>query len=480
MHCFLGPATILWGFITVFAMSTVVSYSMAEICSAYPSAGSVYHWSAQLVPAEYAPLASYICGWFNFVGNAAGDASFAYFFAQFLNSAIAVSGGNVYYDDQTDNEDNTVGVSIAVILVWSLLNIFRVDQVGWINNLAAFCHAGGIIVIIIALLSIPEHLNSSEFVFTKYVNETGFENKSYVVVIGLLTGMYSFAGYEASAHMAEETGSATTAAPKGIINTVLATGVGGIAYALALLYSTTDIQAAVTGPTSEAATNVFISSCGSQWGQALTWIVLINLFFAGISSVAITGRITFSLMRDNAFPYGEYFSQVHPTFKSPVYSIFFVFVIDCFLQLLPLIPKNGDTAFESIVGLSTIGFQVSYGIPILLKLVYQPADFPDTPMSLGAYSRPIGIVSCLWLFGSSFFFFLPTLYPVTNSNMNWLTVVMAGVFLLCSLNWVYNSRFTFKGPRRADGSGSFDVHDKLEDQGAVGGRQHNPLVSLSR
>lgn len=105
-----GPATIFWGFIVVFAMSTIVSYSMAEICSAYPSAGSVYHWSAQLVPVKYAPLASYVCGWFNFVGNAAGDSSFAYFFAQFLNSAIKVSGGNPYFDDVTDNEDNTVGV----------------------------------------------------------------------------------------------------------------------------------------------------------------------------------------------------------------------------------------------------------------------------------------------------------------------------------------------------------------------------------
>ena len=334
--------------------------------------------------------------------------------------------------------------------MWSLLNVFRVDQVGWINNVAAACHAGGILIIIIALLTMPDNLNSGSFVFTEYVNDTGFNDKSYVVVIGLLTGMYSFAGYEASAHMAEETGHASTAAPKGIINTVLATGLGGIVFILALLYSTTDVEAALSGPTNNAATNVFISSCGPKMGQFMTWIVLINIFFAGISSVAVTGRITFSLMRDHAFPYGEFFSQVHPVYKSPVNSILFVFVIDCFLQLLPLIPKNGDTAFESIVGLSTIGFQVSYALPILLKLVFNPADFPHTVMALGAWSFPLGVISCIWLFGSSFFFFLPTLRPVTNSNMNWLTVVMAGVFLLCTANWYFNSQYTFKGPRRHD------------------------------
>lgn len=372
-------------------------------------------------------------------------------------------------------------ISIAILLVWSLLNMFRVDQVGWINNIAAFCHAGGILIIIIALLVMPDHLNTSEFVFTKYVNETGFTNKSYVVVIGLLTGMYSFAGYEASAHMAEETGSASTAAPWGIINTVLATGIGGILYILALLYSTDSISAALAGPSNNAATNVFISSCGSKWGQFMTWIVVLNIFFAGVSSVAITGRITFSLMRDKAFPYGEYFSQVHPTYKSPIYSIMFVFVIDCFLQLLPLIPKNGDTAFESIVGLSTIGFQVSYGIPILLKLLFQPADFPVTPMALGWLSFPLGVVSCLWLFGSSFFFFLPTLSPVTNSNMNWLTVVTGGVFLMCALNWVYNSQYTFRGPKRHDVDAITDDTPSAVESASSGSlnysKQRNPLTS---
>ena len=54
---------------------------MAEICSAYPSAGSVYHWAGMLATPKWAPFASYICGWFNFLGNAAGDASFAFGFA---------------------------------------------------------------------------------------------------------------------------------------------------------------------------------------------------------------------------------------------------------------------------------------------------------------------------------------------------------------------------------------------------------------
>ena len=64
-----GPAVVFWGFFVNFMVTMVIAYSMAEICSAYPSAGSVYHWAGQLASENHAPLWSYICGWFNFLGT---------------------------------------------------------------------------------------------------------------------------------------------------------------------------------------------------------------------------------------------------------------------------------------------------------------------------------------------------------------------------------------------------------------------------
>jgi len=71
----------MWGWIIGSFFSILVGLSMAEICSSYPSAGSVYHWAGMLANEKWAPFSSYICGWFNFMGNAAGDASFAFGFA---------------------------------------------------------------------------------------------------------------------------------------------------------------------------------------------------------------------------------------------------------------------------------------------------------------------------------------------------------------------------------------------------------------
>lgn len=460
-----------WGYLVTFILTMIISFSMAEICSAYPSAGSVYHWSAQLVPAKYAPLASYICGWFNFLGNAAGDAAFANSFATIMNAAIQASNPSAAYD-----QNSLVGVSLAVILLWSLLNILRIDEVSFINYFAVVCQGGGVIIIVCALLALPDHLASDNFVFTHYENQSGFDDdqqKSYVVCIGLLTSLFSFAGYEASAHMAEETQGSTVSAPKGIIYTCFATGLSGLALILAFLYATTDIDAVTNGDTDSETVNLFIFACGSTWGQGLAWIVVINLFLAGISSVAVTGRITYALMRDKAFAYSDFWGAVHPYFRTPVNSIFFVCFFDMLIQLLPLIPNGGDTAFSSIVSLCTIGFQVSYGIPILLKLIFQPKNFPETSMSLGIWSIPCGIASCLWLFGTACFMFFPTQAPVDESTMNWVVVVLGGCVIILAINWILNSQYTFSGPRR---------HEDLEHEETAGtssNRRGNTRLSES-
>lgn len=85
-----GPVVMIWGWVIGSTFSTIIGLSMGEICSSYPSAGSVYHWAGMLATAEWAPFASYICGWFNFLGNAASDASFAFGFGQVLAAAVAL------------------------------------------------------------------------------------------------------------------------------------------------------------------------------------------------------------------------------------------------------------------------------------------------------------------------------------------------------------------------------------------------------
>jgi amino acid transporter len=481
-----GPSAMVWTYLVTWFFLTLASFSMAEICSAFPFAGSVYHWSAQLVPPKWAPLASYITGWTNFLGNLAGDASFASFFASFFNAGLEASQVQKY------DLQPSVGVAIGVLLVWSILNFFRIDKLGWVNTLAAVIHAGSIIVIIVVVLVKTSSagggpgLASNTWVFTDYENASGFtddskqhalNDRSYIGAMSIGVAMFAFSGFEASAHMAEETHGMATAAPWGIIWTVFATGLGGFAYMLALLFAITpgslplitntkEGNSAMPFLTSNAAVNVFINSCGWQCGSGLTWLVVINLFFAGFSSVAVTARITFSLLRDHAFPFSDALKEVHPTFKSPIRAIMLIFFLDSALLLLGLNPTSG-VAFTAIVGLCVIGFMVSYAIPIMLKTIFQPTYFP-TAMSLGKWSTPCGVLSCLWLYGTSCLFLFPKVGPLTLLSMNWLIVVIAGVFVMGVLYWQCGGgKERFRGPPIAAQLLKTETYEETEEENAI-------------
>lgn len=55
--------------------------------------------------------------------------------------------------------------------------------------------------------------------------------------MGILFSAYSFLGYEAGAHMAEETTNASKSAPRGILYTCILSSITGFVYILGLLYA---------------------------------------------------------------------------------------------------------------------------------------------------------------------------------------------------------------------------------------------------
>lgn len=174
-----------------------------------------------------------------------------------------------------------VGLSIAILFLWTFLNFFNVSQVGFINNIAAFVQVASVFIMIVGLMSAARQLSTAEFVFFNYYDGTGWNSQPYVLAIGLLGPLYSFSGYEASAHMAEETQGSRTAAPYGIIFTCLATGAVGMGYLLALLFAARSVDEALDGPTDNAVVNVFINAGGDAVGAAFAWLIALNLFFAG-------------------------------------------------------------------------------------------------------------------------------------------------------------------------------------------------------
>ena len=58
-----GPVTMIYGWPIVGMLTMLVGLAMAEICSAYPTSGGLYFWSAKLCGNEWGPMASWFTGW---------------------------------------------------------------------------------------------------------------------------------------------------------------------------------------------------------------------------------------------------------------------------------------------------------------------------------------------------------------------------------------------------------------------------------
>lgn len=86
------------------------------------------------------------------------------------------------------------------------------------------------------IFSFSRPLSSSEFVFARFNNDTGFENAGYVAVLGLLSSLYGFSGYEGGATMAEETTNANETAPRSILYAVALSSITGMAFIASVLY----------------------------------------------------------------------------------------------------------------------------------------------------------------------------------------------------------------------------------------------------
>jgi amino acid transporter len=136
----------------------------------------------------------------------------------------------------------------------------------------------------------------------------------------------------------------------------------------------------------------------------MTVMLLINIFFAGFSSMTVTSRIGFAMARDRGLPFSGFWYKINPRTKTPDRIIFLVFLADVALCLLPLI---SETAFSAITSITTIGYQISYAIPIVLRLTGARRSFKKSTFHLGPFSEVIGWISVVWLVVTSCFFLFP-------------------------------------------------------------------------
>jgi amino acid permease (GABA permease) len=431
-----GPAIIVWGWPIVGIMTLFVGLSMAEVCSSYPTAGGLYYWSAKLAPRSGAAW-SWFTGWFNFIGQVAITAGIDFGAAFFINALLNLQFGLGTAHWQT------IVIFACVLTLHGLLNQFGIRLVALLNDVSVWWHILGVLIIVSVLAFVPSHHATAKFVFTSTFNDTGFHAIWYVLLLGLLLAQYTFTGYDASAHMTEETHGASRSGPRGIVMSILVSLFAGwllligITFAISKSQYTGDLSALV--PPAQ----IFANAIGTTGAKLLLLVAIGAQLFCGMSSITANSRMIYAFSRDGALPASAIWHRVNHRTRTPTNAIWLAAVGALILGL----PYLWDSyAYAAVTSIATIGLYIAYVTPTFLRL-RRGQSFERGPWHLGRWSKVVGIIACSWVVFITILFVLPEATPITKDNFNYTIVALLVVIGFAGIWWMVSAKNWFTGPR---------------------------------
>jgi amino acid permease (GABA permease) len=433
-----GPLSITIGWLFVGGMVTLVALAMAEVCSVYPTAGALYWWASALARRNK-PAWAWFVGWFNLLGEVAVTAAIDFGAATTTMAFLSLTTG------VTVTAWNTFLVFLVIIAAHGLLNTFGVNLVKILSDVSAWWHLAGVAVIVVVLAVVPDHHKPVSQVLFEVKNATGFGFAGaavYAVLLGLLMAQYTYTGYDASAHVAEETHDAARSAPRGIVSSVVVSVIAGFFLLFAITWAIQDYDAELGSTLKLPPAQIFIDSSGRRLGEFLLFICVVAQFFCGMASVTANSRMSYAFSRDGALPGSRIWRRVNPRTGTPTNSIWLCVVCSTLL----VVPSLWNTsAYLAATSIAVIGLYIAYVAPVFLRL--RNPDFQQGPWNLGRWSRPVGWTAVGWVVFITVLFLLPAAWPITRVNFNYTIVAVGVVVLAAWLWWILGARRWFTGPR---------------------------------
>jgi amino acid transporter len=460
-----GPASSAYGWPLVGILVTFVALAMAEICSSYPTAGGLYYWSAKVAPRNGAAW-SWFTGWFNFLGQvgvtAGIDFGFAAFFCAFLSIAFDVEITRLIL----------IGAYTGILALHGLMNTFGIRLVALLNDISVWWHVAGVLVIFAILFIVPDNHTSFATIFSfsqtpdasgiqGFYNGSGFSSgffgsTIYIFLIGLLLAQYTLTGYDASAHMTEETNDAATAGPRGVYRSVVVSVIFGWILLLGVWYAMQGADGYTNALSFQLATanvaapaQIFLDAVGKSWTVFILLIVLGAQFFCGMSSVTANSRMIYAFSRDGAVPGHRTWHRINKRTRTPTNSIWLAVVL-AWLLVAPAYWRGSAVAYYAATAIAVIGLYIAYVMPTYLRL-RAGASFRVGPWNLGKWSRLVGTIAVVWVVFICIILMMPQYSPgglgISFWNaFNFAPIAVAVVIGFAGIYWLVSARKWFKGP----------------------------------
>jgi len=440
-----GPVAISIGWPIIAALIMIVGLVMAELLSAMPTAGGIYYWALNLGK----PVHGWVTGWLNLMGLIAVTAGVDYGFANFF-----VYTANLFNSSIDPANLKLVFVVFAVtLLIHIAMNIYGAKIIHRLQSINVWWHVGGVTAVILILIMIPTKHQSTSWVFTHQINNSGFGNYwFYVLPVGFLLTQYTITGFDASAHVSEETGQASKAAAQGLWKSIAYSAVAGWILLLAFLYAATD-EAGITkaGGISQA---IFVTALTTGWAKIVLIITCVGQFFCGMSCVTAGSRMLFAFSRDRAVPGHKNWTKLDKN-HNPSRAAFGL----GFASLIIALPAVWSAvAFFAVTSMAVIGLFGSFAIPIWLR--WRKGDaFKQGDWNLGKKWKWMAPIAVLEIVILSVYFCLPTTpagiwwsadFKILSANYTPIAflVVLGGAMIW----WWVSAHKHFKGVVRTVGN----------------------------
>jgi amino acid transporter len=463
-----GPAasTIGWPLVSVFTL--LVAAAMAEIASAYPTAGGLYYWSSRMKNKDW----GWWTAWFNLAGQIAIVAGIDFAAASFVNTSIVtpiLSNFGITFGNSTAVAGSLINGQLltmaALLAIQLFFNIAGVRIVSLLNNFSVWWHIGTVAVIVTALFLITNgkaHADISPFAIgpldtTGGASPLGFNLGSaagYAVPIAflfsLLQAQWTYTGYDASAHVAEETVGARLSSAWGVFISVAVSAVVGYIVLMGLVTHLPPLDQLMNcSPATQSLCSAYyggnpvvfttLSYNLGTLGDVLGAAIAVAMSLCGLASVAAAGRMLFAFSRDHGAPGSPWLRKVSHRFRTPANALVAIVVFSYLLTNAAYV-AGSYTAIAIVTAISTIALYWAYGVPIFLG-VFGKQEWRDHAVwSLGRFSKPVAIVAVLWIVFISVLF----LWPTSGNAYTLLAyVVFLGALLIYYFAW---ARGHFKGP----------------------------------
>jgi amino acid transporter len=433
---FAGPvvSSIGWPIVSLFTLA--VAASMAEIASAYPTAGGLYFWAGRLGGPRWA----WLTAWLNMIGQVTITGGINIAAAIYLIGAatriFGLEGGYL------TTWPFQVAVMIAILIPQVLINAYGIRVTARLSDISVWWHIAGVLLITILLTALGKHHNPLSFLFSFSPAVNAYDASATLAaaelstpsplfrlfpaladfyragppallfVLALLQAQWTYTGYDASAHVAEETKMARLNSAWGIFLSVAVSAVVGYVMLMVLTWCIPNGDVAATAADPYPVLHVIASNLSPLLTNLIAVIIGGAMWLCGLASVTSMGRMWYAFARDDGMPGAKYLKRVNGRHHTPVNAI----VVTSILSVLVCVYA---AAFYVVTSLSTITLYLAYVIPIFLNLRNRvPREL--TPWSLGRFGPAINVVAIVWVAFITVVFMLPP-----NELVLWTMLALA-------------------------------------------------------